>query len=134
MAIIRTELNSVRLYEPEPGHDLFVETLIVPGDSNAYRRMWVKPITHWQDAVDWAVGMADFMRAPIIVAAIGGDSFLRLYDDRVRSALAAMSDQQRGEMRQLVVTTCCETMRDCDDPDIRAEMFDALSKLKVIRP
>lgn len=34
-------------------------------------------------------------------------------------------------MRWVGVTTCCKVMRDCDDPEIRADMFDVLRKLKV---
>lgn len=36
-------------------------------------------------------------------------------------------------MRQHVVTTCCEVKRDCDDPEIPADMFNVLRQLKVIR-
>lgn len=35
-------------------------------------------------------------------------------------------------MRRMIVTTAAELMRDCDDPEIRADMFDVLRQLKVI--
>ena len=47
-------------------------------------------------------------------------------------AVASMAHQERGEMRQIVVTTAAEVMRDCDDPEIRADMFDVRRQLKVI--
>lgn len=31
----------------------------------------------------------------------------------------------------MIVTTAAEVMRDSDDPEIRADMFDVLRKLKV---
>jgi hypothetical protein len=49
----------------------------------------------------------------------------------MRAAIQNMNDQERGEMRRAVVTTCCEVMRDCDDPEIRADMFHVLRQLKV---
>lgn len=134
MAIIRTKRNYVRVYAAEPEHDLFVETLIVPNDgSNVYRRVWVQPITHWQAAVDWAVGIADQMAHPLVVAAIGGKSFLRLYDERIRSALENLTDQERGEMRQLAISTCAGVMRDCNDQQIRASAYELLIALGVVR-
>ncbi|MEQ6335773.1 hypothetical protein, partial [Sphingobium sp. MK2] len=51
--------------------------------------------------------------------------------DPMRVAIQNMTDQERGEMRRVVVTTCCEVMRDCDDPEIRADMFNILRQLKV---
>jgi hypothetical protein len=47
-------------------------------------------------------------------------------------AVASMDDQERGAMRQVVVTTCAELMRDSDDWQVRADCFDILTQLKVI--
>ncbi len=51
--------------------------------------------------------------------------------DPYREAIAGMNDQERGELRRMIVTTAAEVMRDCDDPEIRADMFDVLRQLKV---
>lgn len=135
MAIIQTQQNHVRIYRPEPDHDLFVETLTVPNDgSNTYQCINVMPITNWQDAVDWALGIADQMAHPIIVAAIGGESFLRRHDKRICDTLANLTDQERGEMRQIAITACASIMRDCDDQHVRADAYDALVQLKVVLP
>lgn len=124
----------VRVFEPQPEHGMFVETLTCPNDgSNVYRTLWVQPISYWQECVDWAVEIADQMKAPIIIAAIGGQSFLRRHEDRIQRALRGMNDQQRGEMRQVVIASCASVMRDCDDPKLRADCYDILVQLKVIR-
>jgi hypothetical protein len=133
MTIIRTQRNMVRVFEPQPEHDMFVETLTCPNDgSNVYRTLFVQPIAHWQEALDWAVEIADQMKSPVIIAAIGGKSFLRRHEQRVQRALRGMNDQQRGEMRQVVIATCASVMRDCDDRQLRAECFDILVKLRVV--
>jgi hypothetical protein len=43
-----------------------------------------------------------------------------------------MTDQERGEWRQICIRTCAEVMRDCDDLEVRAEAYDVLVQLKVI--
>ena len=48
-----------------------------------------------------------------------------------RNAIAGMNDQQRGELRHIVVSSMCEVMRDCDDWQVRADAYDILRKLKV---
>lgn len=49
-----------------------------------------------------------------------------------RDFIASMNDQEHGELRRIVVTTCCEIMRDCDDWYVRADAHDILTQLKVI--
>lgn len=124
----------VRVINPIPQHDLFVETLTCPNDgSNVYRTMFVQPIARWQEALDWAVEIADQMKSPVIIAAIGAESFLRRHDERIKRALHGMNDQQRGEMRQLAIATCASVMRDCDDPKLRADCYDILVQLRVVK-
>jgi hypothetical protein len=137
MAIIKTERNFVYAYDPQPD-DVFVQAaLIGPGDEPGVlhpRCLRYMPISAYQGLVDWAVSMADQMAHPIHVVPLSYDDMVRTKRiEPFRAAVARMDDQQRGEMRALVVTTCAEVMRDCDDPDIRADMFDILLQLKVIR-
>jgi hypothetical protein len=45
-----------------------------------------------------------------------------------------MNDQERGELHRIIVTTCCEVLRDSNDPGIRADVFNVLRQLKGIHP
>lgn len=137
MAIIQTERNRVVAHDPQPG-DVFVRaSLLVPGatpGTQTPRHLRYQPITDYQSLVDWAVSMADKIAYPIHVLPLSfRDMLVPGRFQPFADALAGMDDQQRGELRRLVVTTAAEVMRDCDDPDIRADMFDVLRKLKVIR-
>jgi hypothetical protein len=132
MPHINTARNHVRVYPPEPGHDAFVVTMIGQNDgSNVYRRMGVQYIDGWQEAVDWAVGMADQMVFPIVVAAIGVECFIHDYGDNIERALATMSDAEQAALRQEIVTACAEALRDCSDPQVRADAYDVLVRLGV---
>lgn len=132
MAVIHTKRNMVFVHGAEPGHDKFVVTMYAPGDgSNLYKNLCVQPIDRWQAAVDWAVGIADQMAGPLRVGAIGMDSFLRMYGDQCERALAAMSSGEQAELRQQMITTCAEALRDCPDTDTRADAYDVLVKLGV---
>lgn len=135
MAIIQTERNSVHAHA-RGDDDVFVRVSWVGYDDagqRVLRHLRYEPITEYQAAVDWAVGMADQMAHPLHVVPFNGDDmrepsrFTPICD-----AVASMTDQERGAMRQVVVTTCATVMRDCDDPEIRADMFDVLRQLKVI--
>lgn len=138
MAIIQTERNVVYAYDPQPD-DAFVRASWMglgdePGTLRP-RSVRYQPITEYQSLVDWAVSMADQMAFPIHVLPLSYDDMLA--PGRIqpfRDAAARMTAQQRGEMRALVVTTCTEVMRDCDDWQVRADAYDVLRQLKMIRP
>jgi hypothetical protein len=133
MPIIKTARNHVYTYEPQPGHDVFVEILIGPGgDSRLYRQLLIQPIDQWQAAVDWAVGIADQMAHPVYVAAVGAPCFIRQHGDQVQREFDNLSDQQRDALRQNIVNTCAAAMRDCPDDDVRADAFEVLAKLGVV--
>lgn len=51
-----------------------------------------------------------------------------------REKLDALDDQTRGRLRQVAVASMLEVMRDCDDPDTRAEAYGVLQALGVVRP
>lgn len=135
MAIIQTERNRVHAHA-RGDDDVFVRVSWVGYDDageRVLRHLRYEPITEYQAAVDWAVSMADQMAHPLHVVPFNGDDMLE--PSRLQpfcDAVAAMTDQERGAMRQVVVTTCATVMRDCDDPEIRAECFDVLRQLKVI--
>lgn len=134
MPIIQTERNSVHAHA-RGDDDVFVRVSWVGYDEEGervLRHLRYEPITEYQAAVDWAVSMADQMAHPLHVVPFNGDDMREPSRFQpICDAVAIMTDQERGEMRQVVVTTCCEVMRDCDDPVIRADMFNVLRQLKV---
>lgn len=81
MTIIRTKTNIVVAYEPEP-NDLFVQIVWhgPDGDGRHLRAFegppW--PLDQYQASVDWAVSMADYMRAPIYVVPLRAKDVRRL--------------------------------------------------------
>ncbi|MBY8821385.1 hypothetical protein [Sphingomonas colocasiae] len=132
---IPTTRNVVITEAPEPD-DVFVYVgWSGPTDGPQVRHTMstrYMPITEYQACVDWAVSMADQMSHPLYVVPLNRrDVLLTGRFHPIRAAIQRMTDQERSEMRRIVVTTCCEVMRDCDDPEIRADMFDVLRKLKV---
>jgi hypothetical protein len=135
MAVIKTERNFVCAYEPQDG-DCFVETWLGGEelDGSAKRWLFTQSIDQYRAAVDWAVGIADQMVHPLEVVPITGAEYLRCNRDAMEKTLMGMSDQERGELRQWAIKACVEILRDCDDPAVRAEAYDALVQMKVVRP
>lgn len=132
---IQTTRNVVITEQPE-WDDVFVRiSLLGAGDEPGTTRphcLRYEPISNYQAAVDWAVGMADQFAKPIYVVPLNHNDILRTARwTPFAKFIAGMNDQERGELRRIVVTTAAEVMRDCDDPEIRADMFDVLRKLKV---
>lgn len=129
MAVIKTKRNFVCAYDPLE-QDCFVETWM-----NGEQRylLLTQTIDQYRSAVDWAVSMVGQMAWPIEVVPISGVEYLRRNRERVERTLDHMTDQERGELRQLVVKACAEVLRDCDDHDVRADAYDVLVKMKVIR-
>ena len=135
MTTLTTQRNRVITEEPE-ADDVFVRvSLTVPGDEPGrltVRHLPYQPISDYDAAVAWAVSMADKMAYPIHVVPLCYSDIRNTGRFKpICDAVASMTDQERGQMRQVVVTTCCEVMRDSDDPGIRADMFDVLRQLKV---
>lgn len=136
MTTITTQRNKVITEAPE-ADDVFVRvSLTVPGDepgTRTVRHLRYQPISDYEQAVAWAVGMADQLAYPIHVVPLSySDIRNTARFAPICEAVASMNDQERGAMRKVVVTTAAEVMRDCDDPETRAEMFDVLRQLKVI--
>jgi len=132
---IQTARNVVITEQPEPD-DLFVHiSLLGAGDEPGVwrpRDLPLEPIANYQAAVDWAVSLADQFAKPIYVVPLSHNDILRTERwHPFRDYIAGMNDQERGELRRIIVTTACSVMRDCDDPEIRAGMFEVLRQLKV---
>ncbi|QLQ17649.1 MAG: hypothetical protein HZT43_01345 [Exiguobacterium profundum] len=125
MTVIRTARNLVCAYEPQE-QDCFVHTLILGSETR--HLLTTQTIEHYREAVDWAVGIADQMEHPLEVVPVDAVEYLK----RHRDALASLSDQERGDLRQLTVASMLQIMRDSADETIRADAYDVLQKLKVI--
>ncbi len=125
---IKTARNEVVTETPEPD-DIMVEVVLFgEGDAPGTvcgRKLRQLPITHYQDCLDWALAIADQMERPVYVVPLNhNDIFRTARWTPYRDFIANMNDQERGELRQIIVTSAAELMRDSDDPDIRAEMVN----------
>ena len=129
MTVIRTKQNYVCAYDPMP-EDVFVHTFLMGSEQR--HLLSTRTIDHYQDAVDWAVGMADQMAWPIEVVTVDGVEYLKRNRDALEAHLASLTDQERGEVRRHMVASMAQIMRDCPDDDTRAGAYEVLQKLKVI--
>jgi hypothetical protein len=129
MSVIRTKQNFVYAYDPQP-EDAFVYTWLMGSEKR--HLLTTRTIDQYQAAVDWAVGMADQMAHPIEVVTVSGAEYLKRNRDALEGHLASLTDQERGELRQHMVASMTEIMRDCPDDDTRAGAYEVLQKLKVI--
>lgn len=136
MAVIHTKRNFVCAYEPIDG-DCFVETWVcgekVDG-APSRRLLLTQTIDQYRAAVDWAVSMAYQMACPIEVVPITGAEYQRLHREAIERMLLSMDDQELGELRQWIVKACAAVLRDCADHEVRADAYDVLVEMKVIRP
>ena len=136
MAIIHTKQNTVYAYDPQPGDVLVHVGWSAPGDDGMHRRtisLPYRPINEYAAAVDWATNIADKMVYPIHVLPLNHRDFFNTGRfDPYRRFLANLSDQERGEIRQIIVGACAEIMRGCDNAQVRADAYDVLVLLKVV--
>jgi hypothetical protein len=129
MSVLHTERNQVYAMDPLPD-DSFVRTYLRAPEG--LRLLTTQPIEQYKAAVDWAVGFADQMAMYIVVMPITTQEFLDSNRERLERGLAALNDQERGELRQVAVASMLTVMRDCPDEDTRAGAYEALQKLKVV--
>lgn len=79
MPVIHGNRNFVSAYEPLP-EDRFVDTVLIGMDIDGQpkrNRLLTQPIEKYQEAVDWAVSMADVMAAPIEVVPMTAEEYER---------------------------------------------------------
>jgi hypothetical protein len=126
MAVYHTKRNMVAAYEPEP-QDRWVKTVI------GTRCLLVQHIDQYQQAVDWAVSMADQFDPPLHILPFDVNDMVKLNRHRLERGLASITPEERHQLRQAVVATCAEIMRDCDDPAIRAEAHEVLVKMRAVQ-
>jgi hypothetical protein len=136
VSVIRTKTNMVCAYEPEDD-DLFVQVTWhgPPDEGSNYLRPFhgpLEPIDQYEATVNWAVSMAHQMRFPLHVVPFRAQDVMKT--KTMQDAIARLSDHDRGELRRIMAAAMAEVMRDCDDPAIRADAYDLLLDMKVIRP
>lgn len=136
MPIIQSGRNRVAADDPEPADTHVQVVWFGPATEDGQRRKvfegLVEPVENYEAVVAWAVEMASQMVYPLYVVPMTGVDVLRT--DEVRDAVADLTDQQRGKLRQLMVTTLANVMRDCDDPAVRADAYEVLQQMKVVQP
>ena len=128
MAIITTARNHVYAYDSQ-ADDTHVQT-IVRSPTERYV-LTTQGIEEYQAAVAWATSMADEMAGSITVLPINAPEFMQANRERLENGLARMTDAERDELREVVVNRLLQTMRDNNDPAMRAEAFEVLKMMKV---
>ncbi|MEZ0002917.1 hypothetical protein [Sinorhizobium fredii] len=126
MAVFHKNRNMVAALEPEP-QDRWVKTVI------GTRCLTVQHIGQYQQAVDWAVRMADQFDPPLHIVPFDVNDLVKLNRNRLERGLALLTPDEQHRLRQDVVNTCVEVMRDCDDPSVRNDAYDVLQKMRVVQ-
>jgi len=133
-----TEANAHgRVAADTPGpDDEFVQVVwFGPPQDGLHRKVFegpVEPIENYDTVLAWATEMSKMMVYPLYVVPMTGVEVLRT--ERMRQGVATLTDQQRGELREEVVATLVNVMRDSNDPAIRADAYKVLEDMKVVRP
>lgn len=123
-------------YDPQPDDVLVDVSWPAPvGDGKHLQPVGLPyvPISEYAAAVDWAVSMADKMVHPIHVLPLNHRDIVNT--DRFesfRKFLANMNEQERLEVRQIIVDSCAQTMRYSNTPALRANAFMTLKRLGVV--
>ncbi len=126
MTTINTSRNHVYALEPMP-QDRWVKTVI------GTRCLCVQHIDQYQQAVQWATSMADQFDPPLYVIPFDVNDLVKLNRLRLERGLALLTPDQQHELRQAVVNTCIEVMRDCDDQSIRSDAYEVLAKMRTVQ-
>jgi hypothetical protein len=136
MPITQTNTNHVVTYETDRD-DAFVQVMWL-GPSELHggtaKQFFgpLLPIEDHQTAVDWAVAMADQMRFPLHVVPLRRAEALA--SEEMRRAAARLTQTERGELRAVMIATLAAVMRDCDDAAVRAEAYEVLVDMGLVRP
>ncbi|MES3043735.1 hypothetical protein [Sphingomonas faeni] len=128
MAIIKTERNRVHAHA-RGEDDVLVRVSWFAYDEageRGLRRLRYEPITECQATVDWAIAMTDRMAHLRHVVPFNADDMRAPSRFQpICDAVACMTDQKHGAMRQVVVTSAGFVLGACNDPESRADLFRA---------
>lgn len=108
-----------RVVTAEPGpRDLCVVTFIEGV------RAAINPVTEYEQARAKAIAFAKETKWSVKLLPVTGRELMGFM--RVKPSDFASPSASDAEMRQLVVSTCREALRECDDGTVRREAYDLL--------
>ena len=136
MPVIKTKRSKVVADDPEPG-DVVIQVAwrapTVDGKHQRYIRLPWQPISEYNETLDWAISMADQLTYPIYILPLSHRDLLQTNRFApYRNLLANMNEDDRMEVRQIVVDSCAAIMRDSNTPALRANAFNMLKQLGVV--
>jgi hypothetical protein len=120
--------------EPQPGDEFAQVVWFGPTQDGLHSKIFegpIEPIERYDALVAAAKELAAQMSYSLYIVPMTGAQALRT--ERMNDAVANLTDQQRGELRQEVVATLINVMRDSNDPVVRADAHSILLDMKVIR-
>jgi hypothetical protein len=119
--------NRVASLAPGPG-DTFVVTTIQG------QRVAVQPIADYEKALTTAEAFAGQTKHPIKVLCMSLRELLTFMGMTPAEFGAGMSPKAEVEFRQLAAAACRDALRDCNEPSVRADAYDLLVNLGIIKP
>lgn len=124
-----TSWNSdyVAVLAPVPG-DIFVVTTIQG------KRVAVQPMADYDKAVAVARAFAGQTRHPIKVLCMSGRELLAFMGISPADLVNGQSPAAEQEMHQLAVDACMTTLRECNDPSVRADAHKLLVEMGMLKP
>ena len=136
MPVIKTKRSKVVADDLEAG-DVVIQVAwrapTVDGEHQRYIELPWQPISEYNETLDWAISMADQLPYPIYILPLSHRDILKTNRfARYRKFLANMNEQERAEVRQIIVDSCASIMRDSNTPALRANPFNMLKQLCMV--
>lgn len=135
MTIIKSGNNRVVIdEEPNEDHTHVQVVWFGPPQDGQHRTVFegpLEPIEQYEAAVAWAVEMAAQMAYPLYVVPMTGVQVVR--SEQVQRGFLSLTPGERGELRREVVATLARIMRDCGDRVVRADAYEVLVQMGLIR-
>jgi hypothetical protein len=133
MTIFQRRSNRVVADEPEQT-DMFVRVVWFGSNPDGSRGNPIEtppqPIEEYQQAVDFALSIADQMAHSVFVMPL---RFRDLYPpEKLQRLWDQMTEVEREDLRRVVVTSCAKTMRDSDDRKLREAAHGVLVDMGVV--
>lgn len=113
-------------YDPLP-EDSFVHIYL--GRPTERHLLGTHGIDAYEATIAWAVGMADQMAKPITIVPITAAEFIA---ENGRQ-MSKLNPEQRERLRQVAVASMLGVLRDCADPEVRADALNLLGDMGVVQ-
>ncbi len=123
-----TSWNSdyVAAHPPIPG-DIFVVTTIYG------KRVAVQSVGDYERAAATARAYASKLRRPIKVLCMSLHELLAFMGISAADFAAGISPELDQELRQSAIDACYSAMRECPDPSVRADAYELLIEMGVVK-